>query len=246
LRSTDTWVAGLAAFALLQAGGCRCTYPAQEVATDSATSELFDGATLSGWVQRGGKASFSVEDGCIVGRTAPNQPNSFLCTTSDYADFVLTLAFKVDSALNSGIQIRSASDPAYQNGRVHGYQVEIDPSDRAWMGGIYDEGRRGWLDDLSDKPDARVAFKHNDWNTLRIEAVGDHIRTWLNGVPAGDLHDSMTRSGFIALQVHGVGERADPLEVRWRHIRLRPMSLPVTDPSNGAGPDRSPAPPASR
>lgn len=242
MKLTDALVVGLACFALVLASGCRCTYPGRKVAADSATTELFDGATLSGWLQRGGGALFSVEDGCIVGRTAPNQPNSFLCTTSDYADFVLTLEFKVDSALNSGIQIRSASDPTHQNGRVHGYQVEIDPSDRAWTGGIYDEGRRGWLDDLSDNPDARVAFKHNDWNTLRVEAVGDHIRTWLNGVAAGDLRDSMTPSGFIALQVHGVGARADPLEVRWRNIRLRA----VTAPPSHAEHDPPPAPQASR
>jgi hypothetical protein len=47
--------------------------------------------------------------------------------------------------MNSGIQIRSLSKPEFNNGRVHGYQVEIDPSDRGWSGGIYDEARRGWL-----------------------------------------------------------------------------------------------------
>ncbi len=47
--------------------------------------------------------------------------------------------------MNSGIQIRSESTHDYNNGRVHGYQVEIDPSARAWSGGIYDEARRGWL-----------------------------------------------------------------------------------------------------
>lgn len=212
--------------------------------------ELFNGSDLTGWIQRGGKASYAVEDGCIVGRTAPHQPNSFLCTASDHADFVLTLEFKVDDGLNSGIQIRSVSDPAFQGGRVHGYQVEIDPSDRAWTGGIYEEGRRGWLDDLGDTPGARAAFKHDAWNTLRIEAVGDRIRTWINGVPAADLRDGMTPTGFIALQVHGVGDRADPLEVRWRHIRLQPVVTPaastLTDPPSVAAPDQSPAPRASR
>ncbi len=212
--------------------GCACrTQVISSGAAARPTISLFDGATLDGWTQRGGKATYSVEDGCIVGRTAPNQPNSFLCTERAYADFVLTLEFQVDDALNSGIQIRSESRPDYQSGRVHGYQVEIDPAERAWTGGIYDESRRGWLDDLADNPDARAAFMHNDWNTLRIEAVGDHIRTWLNGVPAADLRDGATPSGFIALQVHGVGARTEPLEVRWRNIMLTPLDNVTSPPS---------------
>ncbi|MFM7099824.1 MAG: DUF1080 domain-containing protein, partial [Verrucomicrobiota bacterium] len=103
---------------------------------------------------------------------------------------------------------------------VHGYQVEIDPSPRAWTGGLYDEGRRGWLADLKNNEAARMAFRSNDWNALRIECRGDRLRTFLNGVPAADLQDSLTPSGFIGLQVHGVGRRTDPLEIRWRSIRI--------------------------
>ena len=47
--------------------------------------------------------------------------------------------------------------------------------------------------------------------------------TWLNDVAAAHLVDSMTPRGFIGLQVHGVGDRADPLYVRWRDIRIREL-----------------------
>ena len=195
-----------------------------------ASKPLFDGKTLDGWVQKGGKAKYRVEDGEIVGSTVPNTTNSFLCTTKDYDNFILTLEFKVDDELNSGIQIRShdKAETVEHNGktikvpagRVHGYQVEIDPKPRAWTGGIYDEGRRGWLNDLSKNEEARKAFKHNEWNTFRIECRGDTIKTFLNGVPAADLKDSLTPSGFIALQVHAVGKKEEPIEVRWRNIRI--------------------------
>jgi hypothetical protein len=104
---------------------------------------------------------------------------------------------------------------------VHGYQVEIDPSKRGWTGGIYDESRRGWLYDLKKNEPARKAFKQNDWNKFRIECRGPSIKTWLNGVPAADLKDSLTASGFIALQVHGVGKKAEPMEVRFRNLRIK-------------------------
>ncbi|MGD9720946.1 MAG: family 16 glycoside hydrolase [Pirellulales bacterium] len=196
---------------------------------------LFDGASLTGWTQRGGKARYTVEDGTIVGTSVPNTSNSFLCTDKDYGDFVLELEFKVDPNLNSGVQVRSecfaepktverdGKERTIPAGRVHGYQVEIDPKERAWSGGIYDEGRRGWLDDLADNDSARKAFKQGEWNAFRIECRGDSIKTWINGVPAADLKDSMTPRGFIALQVHGVGDATDPRQVRWRNIRLEEM-----------------------
>lgn len=198
--------------------------------------QLFNGKDLQGWVQRGGKARYTVEDGQIVGRPVPNTPNSFLCTTREFGDFILELDFKPMTGLNSGVQIRSQCfDEPRQivvngrkiripAGRVHGYQVEIDPSDRAWSGGIYDEGRRGWLFPLKDNEAARKAFKPNDWNHFRIECRGDRIRTWINGVPAADLKDGLTLRGFIALQVHGIGNRdPDDLQVRWRNIRLQQL-----------------------
>jgi len=193
-------------------------------ADDEGFVPLFDGKTLDGFRQLGGKAKYTAVDGMIVGQSVPNTSNSFLCTEKMYSDFILELEFKVDPGLNSGVQIRSNSLPDYKNGRVHGYQVEIDSSSRAWSGGIYDEGRRGWLNNLANNEPARKAFKPGAWNKFRIEAVGDSIKTWINGVPAADLTDSMTKSGFIGLQVHGVGGRKEPLYVRWRNIRLKDLS----------------------
>jgi hypothetical protein len=184
---------------------------------NAAWELLFDGKSLDNWVQRNGKALFEVKEGCIVGTTVLNTPNSFLCTKNTYTNFVLELDFLVGE-MNSGVQIRSESRPDYQDGRVHGYQVEIDPSERAWTGGIYDEARRLWLYDLKTNEAARAAFNKGEWNHLHIEAQGDSIRTWLNGVPAANLRDSMTREGFIALQVHS--SKSAGQTVRWRNVRI--------------------------
>src|SRR5437588_5957335 len=109
---------------------------------------LFDGKTLNGWKQVTGTATYTVENGQIVGITVINSPNSFLVTKKEYGDFVLELDNKVDDTTsNSGVQTRSHFDKAANNGagKLYGRQVEIDPSHRAWSGGIYDEGRRDWL-----------------------------------------------------------------------------------------------------
>ncbi len=188
---------------------------------DTPWVELFDGQTLEGWTQKGGEALYEVREETLVGTTVHGTPNSFLTTDSMYDDFILELEYKVDPSMNSGIQLRSNSYPYYRNGRVHGYQVEIDPSDRAWSGGIYDEARRGWLYPLEGKPKARQAFKQNEWNHYRIEAIGDTIKTWVNDVPTAFLVDEKTARGFIGLQVHSIGgEQEAGTEIQWRNIRI--------------------------
>jgi hypothetical protein len=176
-----------------------------------------------------------VESGEIVGTSVPNTPNSFLCTARDYTNFILELEFKVDAGLNSGVQIRSHAydrPTEIQKGdrtikvaanRVHGLQVEIDPSSRAWTGGVQEEGGRAWLNDLKNNEPARKAFKADAWNKFRIECRGESIKTWLNDVPAADLKDNRSMFGFIALQVHGVGQREKALQVRFRDIRLKEL-----------------------
>ncbi|MBF0647800.1 DUF1080 domain-containing protein [Dysgonomonas sp. GY75] len=182
---------------------------------------LFNGKNLKGWKKLNGKAEYKVVDGTIVGISKMNTPNTFLATEKNYGDFILEFDFKVDDGLNSGVQFRSLSLKDYQNGRVHGYQFEIDPAARAWTGGIYDEARRNWLYPMTVNPPARTAFKNGQWNKARIEAIGSSIRTWVNGIACANIWDDMTLEGFIALQVHAIGDKAqEGKTVSWKDIRI--------------------------
>ena len=201
---------------------------------NAAWDDLFDGRTLNGWTKKGGAAEYRVDKGEIVGTTAPNSANTFLCSDKLYGDFELTFDVKVHPDLNSGVQIRSHSVSGYNNGVVFGYQVEIDPSDRAFSGGLYDESRRGWLQDLSKNEKGRKAFKNGQWNKYRVLAQADHIQVWVNGVQTCDVRDGMDRFGFLGLQVHAVGDRKDKLEVRWRNLRVRDMGVPGAKAPKGA------------
>ena len=158
---------------------CTLFVTLNSMAQNSRWQKLFNGKDLQGWKQLNGKAKYEVKNGEIVGTTVMNEPNSFLATEQLYGNFILELELLVDTSMNSGIQIRSLSKPEYQNGRVHGYQVEVDPAKRAWSGGLYDEARRGWLYPLELNPAAKKAFKNNQWNKYRIECIGHTIRTWV-------------------------------------------------------------------
>jgi len=181
---------------------------------------LFNGHDLTGWTRAVGEADFAVVDGVIVGTARRGTPNAFLRTDKEYGDFILEFEFKVTGGLNSGVQIRSHQQG---DGRrlVYGYQWEVDPQVRAWTGGIFDEARRGWLYPLTFNQPARAAFKGEGvWNSGRIEAIGNSIRGWLNGVPSCDLWCDMTAKGFIALQVHGSNMNEDGATASFRNIRI--------------------------
>jgi hypothetical protein len=188
---------------------------------------LFNGKDLTGWKQLNGEAKYTVENGVIVGTTVLNTPNSFICTEKNYSDFVFEVDLLVEPDMNSGIQFRSESKSDYNNGRVHGYQCEVDPSARAWSGGIYDEARRGWLYTLELNPKAQPALKMGEWNRYRIECIGNSIKTWINGVACSHVIDDMTPTGFIALQVHGIGKNKEKegQQIKWKNVRIKTTNL---------------------
>jgi hypothetical protein len=187
--------------ALLAAGGHAA---AQSLAK---TQSLFDGKTLKGWKQVVGNATYKVENGAIVGTTVTGSANSFLVTEKEYGDFILNLDVMIESPLsNSGIQTRSHFNTPGHANRVYGRQVEIDPSDRAWSGGIYDEGRREWLYPLDLHPEAKSAFKVGVYNHIKVLCKGDEMKTWVNGIPVAYVVDTVDRKGFIGLQVHAVSK----------------------------------------
>ena len=196
---------------------------------------LFDGKTLNGWNKKGGTATYEIKNDEIIGTCVDQSPNTFLCTDKMYGDFILEVELLVEGTLNSGLQIRSNSKTNYRNGQVHGPQIEVDPSARAWSGGIYDEGRREWLYIPNINPAGKQAFHPGQWNQYHIEAIGKEIRTWINGVPVAHLIDSLPETGFIALQVHAPRAGGDDVgkTIRWRNIRIKAGSdlrkAPPTD-----------------
>ncbi|MBL8764868.1 MAG: DUF1080 domain-containing protein [Phycisphaerae bacterium] len=180
----------------------------------------------SGWAVRGGAATFRLDAGEVVGTSRAGTGNTFLMTEREFGDFELLMEFKQDPGLNSGVQIRSGVTGGFENrsGTIRGPQVELDPSARAYTGGLYDESRRGWLHRLIDAPYARRAYRPGDWNRLRVTAEGPVVRTWINGVPAASIFDAMDERGRIGLQVHGVGEADAMMEVRFRDVRVRELN----------------------
>jgi hypothetical protein len=198
--------------------------------SDAAAEEwipLFDGATLDGWANPYAWGEAWAAGGVIHLRA---DDKFFLITDTTYRDFVFEGQVRLpDRASNSGFMFRANVEP----NRVYGYQAEVDPSKRAWSGGLYDEGRRGWIHPPPDDSGAGQAFRSGpgqafdpgQWNAYRIRAVGDSLTIWVNGTMTTALRDTMDREGVIGIQHHG----EDGKIYRFRSLRLRPLNAVRTD-----------------
>jgi hypothetical protein len=170
---------------------------------------------LMGWSRVGGNANIERDGDMIHGHGSAGR-NTFLKSDRTYGDFILEGEIRINPGGNSGWQVRSHQPkPGDRSSGIRGYQIEVDSSERAWSGGFYDELRRGWIHPFKNDPDARKAFEGDEWNHYRIECIGPHVRTWVNGVACADVIDFMDLEGIIAFQVH-----SGRCDVRWRNLRI--------------------------
>jgi hypothetical protein len=194
---------------------------------EEAWTPLFDGKTLDGWRNPYSWGDAEVKDGEI--RLTTKKSKFFLVTEKEYADFIFEGEVKLPPRKgNSGFMFRAQVDPKKKggNGTVFGYQAEVDTSDRAWSGGLYDEGRRTWFisPDKNDKASIKAfrdragdCYKQGEWNRYRIECRGSRIRISVNDVLTTDCEDDKDAKGVIGLQHHG--EKG--LTYAFRNLRIQ-------------------------
>ncbi|WP_020606244.1 3-keto-disaccharide hydrolase [Spirosoma spitsbergense] len=182
---------------------------------------LFDGRTFRGWA--GDTVNtWRIQDGALVGGSLEKQVpyNDFLCTTRSYANFELTLQWKLVGTgfVNGGVQLRSQrlTDPAYE---MTGYQADLG---NGYWGSLYDESRRNKTLVAPDSSLIKRILRLNEWNDYRIQCEGPRIRLWLNGQQTVDYVETdpeIPRSGLIGLQIHGGGKA----EASYKNIVLREL-----------------------
>jgi len=174
---------------------------------------LFNGKNLDGWKIYGTEKWF-VEDGLLVCESGPDKQYGYLATEKWYDNFVVELEFKQEANGNSGVFFRSTIDGT----KIKGWQVEVAPPNHD-TGGIYESYGRGWLHQIPD--DQEGFLKMGDWNKMKIQVVGNHVTTWLNGHQMTDFTDDKIGEGkgSIALQIHDGGG----IKVSWRNIVIRKL-----------------------
>ncbi|MBI1372737.1 MAG: DUF1080 domain-containing protein [Phycisphaera sp.] len=175
---------------------------------------MFQGQTLNGW-HKFGNADWKWVGETLVGSTTSGK--GYLVFDRVMGDFILEAEANIPEGANSGILFRADEDA--KDGDVLGYQAEIDSTRQRRSGSVYDS-QRGWLADGEPDP-KKDAFRDGLWNHIRIEAVGAHIRTYVNRQLVDDIYDAERLSGHIAIQHDGNYNKT----YRFRNIKYWKMPI---------------------
>lgn len=183
---------------------------------------LFDGESFNGWRVENGDDPFEIINGEIVGKTVSGVPTRYLTTEDSYGDFIFEAEMNNSEGDNSGIQFRSQIGTSFYSG-LNGYQLEVDPSERRWTGGIYTEGLAVWKHPMIENDACRNAWNYDGWNKLRIETSGDLLRTFVNDIACAKVYDETLSEGHFGLQIHSVGKNPGRAgkPTKWRNIRIK-------------------------
>lgn len=62
----------------------------------------------------------------------------------------------------------------------------------------------------------------NEWNRFRIEAIGPHLKVWINGIPITNLIHHKYKDGTIALKIHALGDAPDQEKalIHFKNLRI--------------------------
>jgi hypothetical protein len=201
-----------------------CEAPLREPEPSADWTLLFDGRTLAGWTEVGGRydghARWTVEDGVITGREGPERQGGLLYTERAYTDFEFECEVKIEWPFDSGIFLRMAPPPAGK-----GAQVTIDYRPGGEIAAIYADGY------LLHNEQVVERFKKDQWNHFRVRCAGAdmHIETWLNGELVVDYRlppasEGYSPSGLIGIQVHGDSTSPPGTKVQFRALRVKPIA----------------------
>lgn len=186
-------------------------------AKDAGWTELFNGEDLAGWKNPYEWGEAKVVDG-VIELTANKK--FFLTTEKQYSDFEFEaqVMLPAEGKANSGIMFRCH----VKKNKVFGYQAECDPTDRAWSGGLYDEGRRKWLYPTKTEEGKKIKLvkaPKGEWISYKIKCVGEQLQIWVDGKQTTDYKDDLDAKGYIGLQHHG--EKGQTY--RFRNIRIKEL-----------------------
>ncbi len=181
---------------------------------------LFDGKTLRGWWQYM-EGKFTVENGAIVGRPGPRPWPGGLFTTTEWSDFELEFEWKVEGPAETGVWFRRTIPRISKGIPPKGCQADLNDGKRAdgyLSGSLWCSGKDFVA--VNRDPSSIVP---DDWNRMRIIAVGDDITIEQNGKTVVRARDESAQSGLIGIQLPRE-EQHRGMAVYIRNIRIRAVS----------------------
>ncbi len=209
------------------------------IAEEAKPKSLFNGEDLSGWhadipqldKNPEGKSAFTVRDGNLV---SLGRPGGHLITDDAYENYRLEVEYRFAAKPgNCGVLVHASKPRALYKMFPKSIEVQMNHQHAGDFWCIVEDitvpnmvERRGpkekWgitegkarrilnLTDGSEKP-------VGEWNSMRIECVGDEVKVWVNGDLVNHGSDCTASKGQIAIQAEGS-------EVEFRKLELTPIT----------------------
>lgn len=166
---------------------------------------LFDGHTLFGW-EITGNANWHIEDGTIA---VDKGEKCFLCTSTAWQDYELTLEFNADEKTNSGVFVRTPLEP--EDPATDCYEINIAPDDNPFPTASIVKRQK--------VNDAAPSQTFGTWRRMNIRVDGNDVTVSLGDQVVCKYTDPVgLPPRRIALQ-HNSGR------VAFRDIRIKPLGL---------------------
>jgi hypothetical protein len=199
------------------------------VAAPPAAVSLFNGKDFTGWTATSKdpasdwKQTWSVKDGHIV---CTGKPNGYLATTTEYADYTLTLQWRFPAGSkggNSGVLLHVQSPDKYwptsveaqlQSGSAGDFWLIMPPDVTLNVDKARQDPKRE-RHFFRMKKDEAIEKPFGEWNDYKIVCSAGDINIHVNGQHVNTGTNGNLRKGRIALQSEGT-------EIHFRTIELTP------------------------
>lgn len=178
----------------------------KEVKKQSEWVPLFNKKNLDGWFARG-KAKWYVKDGIMVGEGGMGH----IYTDVEVTDFEVQGTFRISDNGNSGLYFRANPPKDNPDGWPNGYEAQIDNHQDAHTGWLWKPGN----------PTAKakkLITKDNEWFTMKVKMIGDHLQIWVNDELMTEYTDSQFTKGHFAIQGHNPGQTIEIKEIAYRDL----------------------------
>jgi type 1 glutamine amidotransferase len=206
--------------------------PAPRPAASGPAVVLFDGKSLNGWKPVETPQMEVLRDGTLA-----NQRGKGLLYYAErpFKDFTLELEYLPESAgAAAGVFLRLPQAPATLDAAERSaYEVKLgeDPKLPVWRepvhytrsvyvtGAINSVGADSVHHRDQMSPNRPVSRALGEWNTLRVDAIGQRYTVWVNGEKVNDFFGRKGTEGYI-----GLVNRTPDYSVRFRNVRVTPAT----------------------
>ena len=186
--------------------------PEEPAAEENEFVSLFNGKDLTGWETTGG-AKWIIEEGMLVGMQGENNAPGDIFTAASYADFELTVTYRVEWPCNSGVWFRFQSPNKTYQADILEYK---DPE--CYSGTLYCPGKMF----LAMNTDKELVDREG-FNTIKIRTQGQNIKIWVNSTQVADVNDDTSDTGKVGFQIHA-GDRFGKMKIVVKEILIKPLT----------------------